>query len=178
MWLKYKQDIIFCKNQCQFAVIPSSLSFKKTLTYYTNKNVYLTLEGPNVIEIGTTPIFELSFYDKYQNQLDANIVNKINVDATLDGTDVKLCVRNGGKIKSVTICPTTNGDDNENKFKYLTNGDYHLFIQDLDNLDILKYPITIKDGSPDGSSAPVDLSKTLIEPDTLNLIEVKKVLLK
>ncbi|MBO6243191.1 MAG: hypothetical protein J6O41_01295, partial [Clostridia bacterium] len=52
----------------------------------------------------------------------------------------------------------------------LTNGDYHLFIQDLDNLDILKYPITIKDGSPDGSSAPVDLSKTLLEPDTLDLI--------
>ena len=168
--VKYKQDIIFCKNQCQFAVIPSSLSFKNTLTYYTNKNVYLTLEGPNVIEIGTTPIFELSFYDKYQNQLDANIVNKLNVDATLDGTDVKLCVSNGGKIKTVTICPTTNGDDNENKFKFLTNGDYHLFIQDLDNLDILKYPITIKDGSPDGSSGPVDLSKTLLEPDTLDLI--------
>ena len=168
--VKYKQDVIFCKNQCQFIVIPSSMSFTNTLTFYKNKNIYLTLEGPNEIEIGTTPIFELSFYDEYKNQLDENIVNKINVDATLKGTEVKLCVSNEGKIKSVTICPTTNGDDNENKFKYLTNGDYHLYIQNLDNLKILKYPITIKGGSSDGSSDPVDLSKTLLEPDTLNLI--------
>ena len=168
--VKYKNDIIFCKNQCQFTVIPSSMSFLNTLTYYTNKNVYLTVKGPNEIEIGTIPIFELSFYDVYNNQLDEYFVNKLNVDATLKDKDVKLCVSNAGKIKLMTICPTANGDDNENKFKYLTNGDYQLFIQDIDNTDnIIEYPITIIGGSSDGSSDPVDFSKTSVEPDILNL---------
>ena len=56
------------------------------------------------------------------NELDYYMVQSINVDAFLDGTDVKLCVTNSGDKKLVTVCASSNGDDNENKFKYLTNG--------------------------------------------------------
>ena len=162
-----------CKNKCVFYVIPSDVFFFNTQTFYTNKGFYLNLYGENVIEIGTTPIFEVLFYDIYNNEIDANSVNKINIEATFDGTEVKLCVTNQGKKKSITVCPTSNGDDNENKFKYLTNGDdYNLFIQDIESpTNILKYPITITGGASDGSSSgPVDLTKTEINPVKLDLI--------
>jgi len=169
--VKYSEDIINCKNDCQFMVSPSSLLFSNTEVLYTNKGVNLTTQGPNVIEIGTIPIFELFFYDKFKNQLDESVVDKLRIDVTLDYTDVKLCVTNKGKTKTATVCPTTNGDDNENKFKYLTNGgNYKLNVQNIDYPDDLKtYPISITGGYPDGSSEPADYSKTLIEPSELNL---------
>ena len=173
--VKYLDYQIKCKDQCQFIIIPTNILFSNTKAFYINKGVYLTLEGPNEIEIGTIPIFELSFYDKYGNQLDENIVNKLNVDVALEDTEVKLCVTNAGKTKSVTICQSSNGDDNENKFKYLTNGKYNLIIQDIDDPNnIVEYPLTITGGSSDGSSDKVDFTKTEINPTSLNLIAGKE----
>jgi len=166
----YINDTIECKDGCEFVVMATEVEFANTKTYYTNKGYYLTVQGPNVVEIGTTPVFELTFFDKYKNQLEAFFVKTINIDAFLN-TDIKLCVTSSGKTKSVTICPSSGGDDNENKFKYLTNGDYKLYIQDIDNPDnIIEYPITITGGSSEGSSEKVDLSKTYLNPESLSLI--------
>ena len=166
----YVNETIECKDGCEFIVMATEVQFSNTKTYYTNKGYYLTVAGPNVVEVGTTPVFELTFFDKYLNQLEAFFVKSINVDAFLN-TDVKLCVTSGGKTKSVTICPSSGGDDNENKFKYLTNGDYKLYIQDTDNPDnIIEYPITITGGSSEGSSESVDFSKTYLNPESLSLV--------
>ena len=173
--VKYFDYSIKCKDQGQFIIIPTKILFSNTKAFYINKGVYLTSEGPNEVEIGTTPMFELTFYDKYGNQLDENIVNKLNIDVSLLDTEVKLCIENTGKTKSVTICPSANGDDNVNKFKYLTNGKYNLIIQDIDDPNnILEYSLTITGGASDGSSHKVDFTKTEINPTSLNLIAGKE----
>ena len=130
--VKYVNDVISCKNQCKFSVIPTTLYFKNTKTLYTNKNTYLNPNAANTVEIGSIPNFQVSFYDNYNNQLDKNIVNPFRISATLEGTEVKLCISNNGNTKLITVCPTTNGDDNENIWKYLTNGNhYKLNIQNI-----------------------------------------------
>ena len=170
--VKYIEDIILCKNLCHFLVVPTDLYFPNTETYYTNKNTKLTIEGPNIVEIGTTPNFEVYFYDEYKNQLEAILVNNIDISAKLEGTDVKLCVSNNGKTKLITICPTSNGDDNENKWKYLTNGDnYRLTIQDNNFIEnVIEYKITLTGGATDGSSDDIYLYETYISNTSLNLI--------
>ena len=169
--VKYKDNIISCKNQCTFMVIPTSIYFKNIKTLYTNKNAYLTTTEANTVEIITIPIFEVSFYDYYHNQLDEFFVNNIPISATLVGTEVKLCSSNNGKTKSITVCPSSNGDDNENIWKYLTNGEnYRLNIQNINTKEIIGYPITLTGGSSDGSSDPVDLTKTNFDKTELNLI--------
>ena len=167
--VEYKTDSIYCKNQCTFMVVPTTILFSNTKTYYTNKNVYLSTKTQNSVDIGTNPTFEVSFYDPYLNQLDSLTVNKIQISAELEGTDVKLCVSNDGKIKTVTICPTSNGDDNENKWSYLTNGDNY-FLKIYNDINIIKYPISITGGASDGSSDNADFNKTKLEPMTLNLV--------
>ena len=167
---KYSNNEISCNNQCRFTVVPSSLLFTNSKTYYTNRRVYLTTNGQNEVQIGSYPIFELSFYDRFMNQLDQNTVNGMNVGATLENTDVKLCVNNGGKIKKLIVCPTSRGDDNENKYKYLINGVYNLLIKNNNRpSEFVKYPIKITGGSSGGSSEPVALDKTTIEPASLTL---------
>ena len=167
--VEHKTDNINCNNQCTFMVVPTKIHFSNTKTFDKNKNIYLSTKSGNSVEIGTIPKFEVSFYDFYDNQLEASIVNNIKITATLNGTDVKLCVADEEKIKSITVCPTSNGDDNENKWKYLTNGNnYYLTIKDNQN-DQIKYPITIIGSYSGGSSDVADLSKTNIEPKNLDL---------
>ena len=170
--VRYIEEIITCRNQCTFMVIPTSIYFPNTETYYTNKNYKLTIEGPNVVEIGTTPNFEVYFYDEYKNKLDAFLVNNIVLTADLEGTDVKLCVTNNGSPKTITLCPSSNGDDNENKWKYLTNGDkYKLNIHEDNNpSNSITYPITLTGGASDGSSDDIDLTKTYLNKEKLDLI--------
>ena len=174
--VKYVNDAISCKNQCRFSVIPTTLYFKNTKTLYTNKNTYLNPNAANTVEIGSIPKFQVSFYDNYNNQLDQNIVNPFRISATLEGTEVKLCISNNGNTKLITVCPTTNGDDNENIWKYLTNGNhYKLNIQNMNNnKEVIIYPITLTGGSSDGSSAPIDLSKTLLSKNSLTLVAGKE----
>ena len=168
----YTRFIISCKNQCQFFVTARDVWFSKTKTLYTNKNIYLKTEEDNEVETETYPVFEVSFHDYYDNQLEAFIVNKINIGAVLQGTDIKLCVLDeGGKTKNIIVCPTENGDDNENKWKYLTNNNYKLMIYEINvQENRLSYPIAIRDGSPDGSSDDPDFTKTYFSPKILNLI--------
>ena len=170
--IKYNEDDIYCKNQCKFTIIPSTLFFSNTKTIYTNKNKYLSETESNDVDVGTTPIFEVEFYDPYNNQLEASTVNNIKINTSLVGTEVKLCVSDEGKTKFIKVCPTSNGDDNENKWKYLTNGDsYKLRIYDATNSNNeITYPIKLIGGAADGSSDEPDWSKTTIGNETLTIV--------
>ena len=88
------------------------MHFQNTKILYTNKKTYLTPSKANTVEIKTIPTFEVSFYDNYNNQLDKSIVNPFRISATLEGTEIKLCISNNGNSKLITVCPSTNGDDN------------------------------------------------------------------
>ena len=173
--VKYIKNEISCKNKCEFSVIPTTMNFKNTKTLYTNKNTYLTPSKANTVEIKTIPKFEVSFYDDYNNQLDTNIVKPFRISATLEGTEVKLCISNNGKTKLITVCPPSNGDDNENVWKYLTNGNhYKLNIQNMANKkETIIYPITLTGGGT-GSSSPYDISKTQLSKTSLTLIAGKQ----
>ena len=168
--VEHNSNNINCKNQCTFNVVSTTIEFSNAETLYTNKNTKLSTETINSVEIETTPIFHVSFYDNYKNQLEASVVNNIKLTANLEGTDVKLCVSDDGKIKSITVCASSNGDDNENKWKYLTNGNnYYLTLVD-NNSNQIKYRISLNGIYSGGSSDKADLSKTSISPTTLNVI--------
>ena len=146
--VNYNKDNIFCKNQCQFFIIATKPLFTNTKTLYTNKDIYLSLDKQNEVETRSIPIFEVTFYDYYMNKLEANEVNKINIGANLQGTDVKLCVINEDAKKSIRICPNSNDDNNENKWGCLGNGDdYHLIIYEINSEENkLNYPLTLTGG--------------------------------
>ena len=99
----------------------------------------------------------MTFFDKYENQMGAQIVGKLNISTTLGGIDIKLCVSNSGEKKVASLCPATNGDDNLNKWQYVTNGDnYTLKVQDKDiSSNKVIYPLKITGGS-EGSSEEED----------------------
>ena len=168
--VEHNSKNINCNNQCTFNIVSTTIDFSKSQILYTNKNINLSTNESNLVEIGTKPIFHVSFYDNYSNQLEASIVNNIKIAAKLEGSEVNLCVSDAGKIKSITVCASSNGDDNENKWKYLTNGNnYYLTIKDNNNNQI-RYPITLNGGYSGGSSDKADLSKTSISPTTLNVV--------
>ena len=169
--VEYQGNNILCKP-CSFIIDATKVYFFNTKTFYTNKGYNLSTTEKNEVEIVTTPIFELTFYDIYMNEIDEYFLNEMKIKAIFEGADIKLCLINSGQKKAITICPSSNGDDNENKFKYLTNGDeYKMKIQDENNLsNLIIYPIKITGGASDGSSAPVDLANTEFEPNSLTLI--------
>jgi len=51
-------------------------------------------------------------------------VQKLNVEASFVGIDIKLCVTNSKDKKLFNLCPAPNGEDNLNKWQYLVNGKY------------------------------------------------------
>ena len=129
--VKYKNDIIFCKNQCQFTVIPSSMSFLNTLTYYTNKNVYLTVKGPNEIEIGTQKFIQQRniekeaivqnltgmSYNQYCNQGRGNQGNNYNnFGNTNDFLDP-----NQNLYTNLNVTKNINYGNNNNRMNYMNN---------------------------------------------------------
>ena len=166
--VNYLTDEIECRN-CEFLVVSNNVDYLNTQTYYTNKKYYLNESAINEVEAKVEPVFELTFFDKYKNQLNEKAVQKLNIQPTLEGSDVKLCIANQGNKKVVTLCQSTNGDDNINKWQYITNGEnYKLKLEDKDNKNNVKtYPIKITGGDIEGSSEETDLSKTVFIPDVI-----------
>ena len=164
----YLEDEILCRN-CKFTVTASGPLFKNTKTYYTNRKYYLNTEKQNEVEAKVNPTFELTFFDKYGNQIGAPIVQKMNLTAEFGGSDIKLCMANSNEKKIITVCPSTNGDDNLNKWQYLVNGDhYKLMVEEVGKeKNRLSYNLTIKGGYPNGSSEEPYISNTVFIPDKI-----------
>ena len=165
----YIKDEIECRN-CQLLLVSTTIDFKNTKTYYKNKEYYLNETEINEVLSKEDPIFELTFYDEYLNQLDAEVVQKLNIEPTFETTDIKLCISNSGNKKIINLCPSSNGDDNVNKWQYLTSRDnYTLKLQDKDDeYNVITYPIKISGGDPEASSNKTDLTKTHFEPELIN----------
>ena len=164
----YEDDEIECRN-CVFSVIASQFEFKNTKTFYKNKEYFLSSIDFNEIEGKKDPVFEISFYDQFSNSItNTEFVQNLNIIAIFEGADIKLCISNSGIKKIATLCPSTNGDDNINKWQYITNGyNYILHIQEKGVIsNILTYKIKIIGGS-DGSSSDEDFSKTYFNPKEL-----------
>ena len=166
----YEEDEIECRN-CVFSVIASQFEFKNTKTFYKNKEYYLSTINFNEIEGKKDPVFEISFYDQFDNSItNTEFVQNLNIITTFEGADIKLCVSNSGIKKIATLCPSTNGDDNINKWQYITNGEnYKLHVQEAGvSSNILTYKIKIIGGS-DGSSGEEDFSKTYFNPNEITI---------
>ena len=165
----YIEDEIECRN-CAIFLISNNIVYKNTKTLYKNKNVYLETDKLNEVQAKVDPVFELTFFDEYLNQLGSSIVQALDIAVTLEGADIKLCVSNSGNKKVVNLCPATDGDDNVNKWQYITNGNYSLIVEDQKDKDIITYPIKITGGANDGSSEEADLTKTNFNPQTITVV--------
>ena len=166
----YLEDEIECKN-CVFSVFASQFDFQNTKTYYKNKEYYLDTKKQNEVEAKKEPIFDITFFDQFKNSItDPEFLEELDIEVIFEGADVKLCVTNSIGKKVATLCPSYNGDDNINKWQYITNGDnYKLIVQEKGVPDNkLEYNITIIGGS-DGSSDDPDFSKTKFEPTTIKI---------
>ena len=168
--VEYVEDEIECRN-CVFSVIASQFDFSNTKTYYKNKEYYLKVDTKNIVEVKTEPTFELTFYDQFNNLItDSQFVEELDIDVTFVGADVKLCVSSSGNKKLATLCPPKNGDDNINKWHYVTNGDhYKLNVQQRSvPSNLIVYPIQIVDGY-EGSSEEEDFTKTNFNPTEIKI---------
>ena len=168
--VEYIKDEIECKN-CVFSVIASQFDFKNTKTYYKNNEYFLDETKQNEVEAKKDPVFEISFYDQFKNSFtNVEFINNLNIITTFVGADIKLCVSNSGIKKIATLCPSINGDDNINKWQYITNGNHYKLIVQEKNVpeNVITYPITIVRGE-DGSSADADYSKTNFNPTTITI---------
>ena len=168
--VKHVSTEIECKN-CVFSVIFSEFDWSNTKTYYTNKEYYLDVTKVNEVEAKKEPIFHVTFYDQYKNVLEATNVEKLNLITKFEGADIKFCVNNSGNKKVITLCPVTNGDDNLNKWQYITNGEnYKLTIQQKEVVEnSFTYKIKIIGGG-EGSSEAADYSKTNFNPTKIEVI--------
>ena len=115
--------------------------------------------------------FQVTFFDQHQNVLEATSVEKLNLETKFEGADIKFCVNNSGNKKVLTLCPTTNGDDNLNKWQYITNGEnYKLTIYQKEvKENSFTYKIKIIGGG-EGSSEAADYSKTNFNPTKIEVI--------
>ena len=168
--VKHNSNEIECKN-CVFSVIFSEFDWSNTKTYYTNKEYYLDVQKVNEVEAKKEPTFHVTFYDQYKNVLTADSVEKLNLVAKFEGADIRFCVSNSGNKKVITLCPVTNGDDNLNKWQYITNGEnYKLTIYQKEvKENSFTYKIKIIGGG-DGSSEAADYSKTNFNPTKIEVI--------
>ncbi len=165
----YVKDEIECRN-CQLIIGTGDTDMGNTKTFYKNRQVYLNISSVNEIEAKKEPLFELTFFDLYSNQLSTSVVQNLNIIATFKGSDIKLCVSNSGNKKLINLCPSTNGDENPNKWNYLVNGDkYQLIIENKGNGKQLVYQIKITGGANDGSSDAIDFSKTSFNPEKIEV---------
>ena len=168
--VSYVEKEIECRN-CVFSVLASQFEFKNTQTFYKNKEYYFSIEKKNEVEAKKEPTFEITFYDQFKNIIiDNEFIAELNIIATFVGADIKLCVSTSGNKKIATLCPSSNGDDNINKWQYITNGDnYKLIVQEKDvSANIITYPIKII-GGDEGSSDEVDYSKTNFNPTNITV---------
>ena len=166
----YIEDEIECKN-CVFSVIASQFDFRNTKTFYKNKEYYLDPDSQNEVEAKKEPVFEITFCDQFKNSItNIEFVEDLDIDVTFVGADILLCVTNSGNKKIATLCPSSNGDDNINKWQYITNGDnYQLIVQEKGIPENkITYPITIIGGS-EGSSGEEDFTKTNFNPTKITI---------
>jgi len=168
--VKYSSTEIECRN-CVFSVIFSEFDWSNTKTYYKNKEYYLDITKVNEVEAKKEPTFQVTFYDQYKNVLDSSSIEKLNLITKFEGADIKFCVSNSDNKKVITLCPVTNGDDNLNKWQYITNGEnYKLTIQQKEVVEnSFTYKIKIINGG-DGSSEAADYSKTNFNPTKIEVI--------
>ena len=168
----YKEDEIECRN-CVFSVIASQFDFDNTKTYYKNREYYMSLEEINEIDAKQEPKWEITFYDQFNNLItDNKFVAGLNILTDWVGADIKLCVSTSGNKKISTLCPSTNGDDNINKWQYLVDGDhYKLVVREKDvEKHKLVYPCRIVGGGKNNTSNdPVDYDQTVFNPTTIKI---------
>ena len=62
------------------------------------------------------------------NQIGSPIIQALEAKGTLEGTYIKLYVNNSGNKKLINLCPSKEGDDKENKYKYIINSQNYTFI--------------------------------------------------
>ena len=164
----YNDKVVKCTN-CEFKISPNTLDFSKTKVVNKNTNKEMSKTTINVVSVRANPLFELSFYDKYMNAIiDKSEIEKLNANTKIEITDVKLCVTNSNLIKLSQLCESTEEDENEQKWNYVPNGEnYQLVV--YTSTESLIYPVQITGGYSDGSSGPIDVSKTYINPTELTL---------
>ena len=168
--VEFSYDEITCRS-CIVSVIANNLDFNKTRTIYINKNYEMQTDKLNEVEIKILPTWKVLFSDQYGNTItDTEITDKIKITSKFGDVNVKLCVTEESYYKLINVCPASNGDDNTNKWYYLTNGDkYFLNVTEI-NYGRLDYPVKLIGGDSDGSSEDVDYSKAVIEPKKLTII--------
>ncbi|MCQ2964003.1 MAG: hypothetical protein MJ203_00325 [archaeon] len=160
--VKFGKKNIECTS-CTTNIKPGEISFKKTQIY--NTNPYYTTG---------IPTFEMELYDDYNNKIDNNEeIESYEVEAKLEGTDVKLCVYDVDGKKTITVCQP-NGDDNYNKFLYLNNKEYTITV--YKGSDKVETKLLITNNSGSGSSAALDLSKTYFNPSEFDLVAGEKLI--
>ena len=168
--VKYTSTEIECKN-CVFSVIFTEFDWSNTKTYYTNKEYYLDVQKVNEVEAKKEPIFHVTFYDQHKNVLDETQIEKLNLETKFEGADIKFCVNNSRNKKVITLCQPTGGNDNFNKWQYITNGEnYKLTIKQKEvDENSFTYKIKIIGGGT-GSSEAADYSKTNFNPTKIEVI--------
>ena len=62
------------------------------------------------------------------NQIGSPIIQALETKGTLEGTYIKSYVNNSGNTKLINLCPSEEGDDKENKYKYIINSQIYTFI--------------------------------------------------
>ena len=168
--VKYTSTEIECKN-CVFSVIFTEFDWSNTKTYYTNKEYYLDVQKVNEVEAKKEPIFHVTFYDQHKNVLDETQIEKLNLETKFEGADIKFCVNNSRNKKVITLCQPTGGNDNFNKWQYITDGEnYKLTIKQKEvDENSFTYKIKIIGGGT-GSSEAADYSKTNFNPTKIEVI--------
>ena len=104
-------------------------------------------------------------------EIGSSIVQKLDIKPIFSGADIKLCISNSNEKKIITLCPATDGDDNVNKWQYITNGDKYKLILEINDktFNNIEYPLKITGGS-EGSSDPEDFTKTTFQPSTIEIV--------
>ena len=120
--IEYNDKEVKCNN-CKFTINPNVLDFSKTKVINKNTNKELSKTAVNTLAVSSSPLFELNFYDKFMNAIiDQSQVKKLNVETKIEVTDIKLCVETSNLIKKSQLCKSKGNDENENRCKYIPNG--------------------------------------------------------
>ena len=164
-------DDVECRY-CIVSIVANEIDFTKTKTIYVNKNYVMDENKQNPTESKILPTWKLIFRDKYGNEIhDSEITEKLDVSSFLGDVPIRLCVTDSSYTKLINVCKDQNGDDNQNKWYYLTNGDDYTLNVTEPKLGKLGYPLTITGNDNDKcKTGEVDLSKTTFDPNKLTLM--------
>ena len=169
----YSDKVVECRN-CEFNISPDVLDFSKTKVVNQNTNKEMSKTIINILSISVNPKFILSFFDRFMNEIiNQNEIHNLDVKTKIEVTDVKLCVENSNLNKISSLCKSTSTDENEERWKYITSGNSYEYIVYTQNVGLI-YPVQVTGGYADGDSAPIDISKTYINPTTIILTAGKE----